>query len=70
MVICNRLKSDSFCYDLDPYNTEMWIHNRDDKCKEEPSVIKIMFSKTLFPLYLPIFASVILILINSFMNWF
>lgn len=69
-VICNRLESDSFCYDLNPYNTEMWVHGSDGKCKEEPAVIEIMFTKTIFPLYLPIFATVILLLINSFKKWF
>ncbi|MBU2699278.1 hypothetical protein Ga0466249_000357 [Sporomusaceae bacterium BoRhaA] len=69
-VICNRLKNDSFCYDLNPYNTEMWIHNSNGNCKVEPSVVKIMFTKTLFPLYLPIISTVLFLLINSFVNLF
>lgn len=68
-VICNRLTNDAFCYDLNPYNAEMWTQSIDGKCKKEPTVIRIMFTKTLFPLYLPIYAAVLLLLINSFTNW-
>lgn len=69
-VIRNRLEVDSFCYDLNPYNTKMWIDNSDGTHKIEPSIIKIMFTKTLTPLYFPIILTVILIFINSFVKWF
>ena len=41
-VINNRLKKDEFAFDLNPYNKQMW-----NTGKEEPSIIGVMFSKTL-----------------------
>ena len=46
-VIKNRLSKDAHSFDLNPYNKNMWVTGR-----EEPSVISMMFSKTLFPMYL------------------
>lgn len=68
-VICNRLKSDLFCYDLNPYNLEMWIPDKDGNKKKEPLIVETMFTKTLLPLYLPIFSTVIILLVNSFFSW-
>lgn len=50
-VINNRLKKDEFAFDLNPYNKQMW-----NTGKEEPSIIGVMFSKTLLPMYLLLLA--------------
>ena len=34
------------CYDLNPYKKEMWLLNEDGTSKKEPSIIRIMFTKT------------------------
>lgn len=53
-VIKNRFISNDFFYDLNPYNREMWIDGN-----VEPSFFKIMFSKTLWPIYFVILVSLI-----------
>ncbi len=50
-VIKNRLLKDEYAFDLNPYNKKMW-----DTSKEEPSIPKVMFSKTLLPMYLLLLA--------------
>lgn len=45
-VIKNHLSKDIHAFDLNPYNKEMWITG-----KEEPSIIGVMFSKALLPMY-------------------
>lgn len=53
-IISHRAVSNDFCYDLNPYNNNMWNLNKDGKTKEEPYVIRVMVSKTLLPIYLPL----------------
>lgn len=53
-VIAKRLKTDENCYNLDPYNSEMWLFDEDGVQKQIPSIPKIMFTKTLIPIYLPL----------------
>lgn len=53
-VIVNRKNSTDFCYDLNPYKKEMWLLDKDGRPKNEPLVLRIMFTKTLWPFYLPI----------------
>lgn len=50
-VIKNRLSQDMYSFDLNPYNKEMWITG-----KKEPSIIGVMFSKILLPMYLLLLA--------------
>lgn len=69
-VIKNRYKSDDFFYDLNPYNKNTWIRNDDGSEKTEPNIVSIMFSKTLLPMYLPLFLAVIILLINTYTKWF
>lgn len=47
-VIRNRTISDDFFYDLNPYNEKMWNSN----IEHQPTIISLMFSKTLAPIYL------------------
>lgn len=64
-VICNRRKSNEYEYDLNPHNSQMWKDSTGDNELKEPCVIKVMFSKTLVPLYGLILALSIFVLINS-----
>lgn len=69
-IIKNRYESDDFFYDLNPYNKKTWIKNDDDSEKTEPNIVSIMFSKTLLPMYVPLFLAVIIVLINTYTKWF
>ena len=53
-----------FGYDLNPYKKEMWLLNEDGTSKKEPSIIRIMFTKTLWPFYLPIILIALAILVK------
>lgn len=68
-IISNRQTSSENLYDLNPYNKKMWINHAGVKVKEEPAVIRVMFTKTLTPMYLPLLLVVIFLFINSFTNW-
>lgn len=67
-VIANRLNCDKYCYDLNPYNSNMWLTNKDDSKKKIPSIVSVMFSKTLIPIYAPLLALAIVVLIIQFCN--
>ena len=68
-VIVKRLDTDKWCYDLNPYNKEMWLINPDGTEKRIPKEIEVMLSKTLLPIYIPIIIVIISLLINSYMNF-
>lgn len=53
-IIVNRKTTTDFCYNLNPYKKEMWLLNQGGKQKKKPWILKIMFTKTLWPFYLPI----------------
>lgn len=53
-VIANRPKSEEYCYDLNPYNEKMWLPDKDDKQRKAPTIPRIMFTKTLTPIYVPL----------------
>ena len=63
-VIKKRKETLDFCYDLNPYKKEMWLLNEDGTSKKEPSIIRIMFTKTLWPFYLPIILIALAILVK------
>lgn len=50
-VIKNRPHSNDYSFDLNPYNNNMWLAG-----KKELSIIKVMFSKILAPMYLLLLA--------------
>ena len=68
-IIEERLTSDRHCYDLNPYESEMWLPGKNKKGKKKPSIVRVMFTKTLLPLYLPILLTIIFMFINSYKNW-
>lgn len=69
-VIKNRYTNSDFFYDLNPYNKKTWIKNNDGSEKTEPTILSTMLSKTLLPMYLPLFCIVIILLINTGTKWF
>lgn len=69
-VIENRYTNNDFFYDLNPYNKNTRLKNNDGSEKIEPTILSIMLSKTLLPMYLPLFFIVIVLLINVYTKWF
>lgn len=68
-VIVKRLETDKWSYDLNPYNTEMWLTNTDGTEKKIPKEIEVMCSKTLLPIYIPIIIVIVVAFINSYINF-
>ncbi|MCL2099144.1 MAG: hypothetical protein FWH24_01740 [Oscillospiraceae bacterium] len=69
-VIKNRNASnDEFYFDLNPYNEKMWLPNKEGKCKKQPFIVSIMFSKTLIPLYVLLIMAILVVLLNTFFSW-
>lgn len=64
-VITNRGKDLSHLYDLNPNNHEMWPLDKDNKAKKPPSILSIMFSKSLIPLYAIMIVMAVVIIIYS-----
>lgn len=64
-ILINRLSCSDFCYDLNPYNSNMWLPNKDGSKKQIPTVVRLMFTKTLIPIYLPLLAVSIIVLITQ-----
>ena len=44
-VLEKRLSCEDFCYNLDPYNTQMWLLNKDGTEKKAPNIREIMATK-------------------------
>ena len=68
-VIAKRYETDKFCYDLNPMNSDMWLLLKTGVPKEAPSVFRIMFTKSLIPLYGMIVGVTLFIFINTWQNW-
>lgn len=64
-VIANRLKTDEYYYNLNPYEKNMWLLNDDQSKKKEPCIIRIMFTKTLIPFYVPIILIALFVFIKE-----
>ena len=62
-IIKERVNSDKFYYNLDPYNRNMWLRSIDGKEKKEPKILRIMFTKTVWPLYIMILVAILAIVI-------
>lgn len=63
-VIKNRGQTLDFSYDLNPHNKETWIGSNN-----EPCVLRIMFSRTLCPLYLLFVGTELFVFLNACYNW-
>lgn len=75
-VIKNRLSSDEvsgkFVFDLNPHNSKMWLKDINDDGQntvplKEPTLLRIMFTKTLILLYGVLALMVIIISIFNFL---
>jgi len=62
-VITNRGNSLSYLYDLNPKNQEMWVMDKDNKAKKIPSIVRVMFSESLVPLYAIIIVAAMVIIL-------
>lgn len=69
-VIANRLNSDEYCYDLNPNNDKMRSADKEGKPKRMQRILRVMFTKTLTPIYLPLLGLSIAILIVSIVAGF
>lgn len=67
-IILKRLGTTKWSYDLNPYNNNMWLPNKDGSNKQTPKDIEIMFSKTIMPIYLPIIVVIISLFIGSYIK--
>ena len=65
-VIIKRAETDKWSYDLNPYNRNMWLLNKDGSEKKIPKVIKVMFSKTLLAIYLPVIVVILIVFVNTY----
>lgn len=65
-VIANRHKTDKYRYDLNPYNNNMWIKVKKQKA---PCTIRVMFTKTLVPLYGLLIILSAFLFVNSYFNF-
>lgn len=68
-VISKRAENDKFYYDLNPMNQDMWLLSKACIPKEAPSVVRVMFTKSLTPLYGMIIGVTLFIFINTWLNW-
>lgn len=55
-VINNRLDSNDYCLDLDPYNKDTLLNPDKSRSNKLPCVLRLMFTKTLIVFYLPYIA--------------
>lgn len=62
-VIKNRLSSDEYFFDLNPTNSNMWNLDENNKTRQVPCILKVMFTKTLMPIYLTLIALSLIVFI-------
>lgn len=69
-VIKNRIHSDEFLFDLNPYNSNMWLKVKDSKGNQvpakEPLIIRTMFTITMILIYMPLSFLIVFVLIISY----
>ena len=53
-IIVSRQNNNSNFFDLDPYNKSMWLPDKKGNERSIPSITRIMFTKTLTPIYGPL----------------
>lgn len=64
-VIDKRKTTSAYLFDLNPYNNEMWLLDEEGKPKRVPRLPKVMFSKSLLPLYVTIEGLALALLLYS-----
>ncbi|MBS3199158.1 hypothetical protein [Turicibacter bilis] len=66
-VIVKRLETDQWSYDLNPYNSNMWLPQKNGLEKKEPNIFKdAIFTKTLVPIYLSIIFVILIVFVNTY----
>ena len=65
-ITTNRLKCNDYFYDLNPKNQNMWCNDANGNPKKEPCILRIMFTKTLIPVYATLIVLSIIIFVLSF----
>ena len=64
-IIQNRMNCDDYQFDLNPYNSNMWIKIKDEKVKrmksESPCMIKMMFTMTTALIYVPLLVLIVIV---------
>lgn len=68
-VIAKRCETNEFCYDLNPMNRNMWLLPQTGAPQRVPFVVRIMFTKSLIPLYGMIVGVTLFVFINTWQNW-
>ena len=61
-VIARRSETTEYAYDLNPNNSNMWLPV-DGKSRKAPTVLRMMFTKTVTPIYVPLFLLSVIYLI-------
>lgn len=61
-VIARRSETTEYAYDLNPNNSNMWLPV-DGKKRKAPTVLRMMFTKTVTPIYVPLFLLSVIYLI-------
>ena len=64
-VIEKRMSTEDYAYNLNPYQKEMWLLNPNNTPRKEPFFVRIMFTQTLIPFYLPIIIVAVVLLFNQ-----
>lgn len=67
-IIANRLNSEENCYDLNPHNEKMWKVGKNGKPRKAPNIFRVMVTKTLMPIYVPLLFLSIVFLIVEFVK--
>jgi hypothetical protein len=69
-VICQRKQTDLYTFDLSPYNINMWLKNDNGTFKKSPTILRVMFTKTLCPMYSMLLLGILLFYIHISFKWF
>lgn len=64
-IINNRVNSNKYLYDLNPYNKDMWTKEPSGRNKRLQCVFRIMFTKTLWPMYILLLVINVYIIIRA-----
>lgn len=64
-VISQRPHCNEYILDLNPYNKNMWLPNEDKTKKKTPCIIRVMFTQTLIPIYVPLLVLSVVVFITQ-----
>lgn len=67
-VINMRAKNDVYLYDLNPENTGMWLPDNKGNQRRKPCVLRLMFTKSVFPLYCVVMVVTFVIFVGSILS--